>query len=514
MYIDSHRVLKSLRWDLGIKQLRTPYTSPTSELVDTFSGSGTYNPAAAEIASQVRCDRSLDPDAVGRLLQILEVFNKQPGHLNRDQVLKKLIDKQSSIGNLLLDIPVVSELRRVIKHYIGESPDGFEDLVRHGPGATAEKALFDDKWHALRSRPRALEYCFSAIDPINRLSSSPVDVPARVIVVEKNYKGGRVIAAEQASRQFVQQGLGRLIIERLKFNARIDVSDVDAHVRFLRQNLTDSTTVDLSDASDYVSVGLVNALFPRKWARVLNAARSHSLNVSGVVMKTKTMALMGNGFCFPVLTTICAALCASASGSWRAHKTWSVFGDDIIIAHPFYYRLRALIARAGLIINDEKTFTPDRNFAETCGVDLVRSTGTNVRPRFIRFHDRISDFKDLIKLCDFQRYAGYAAWDETASYLRGEAVKSGAVFAACDPPNLPGWIYDSKAPQFINSRNSRWNRKLQRLEVISYQGNDPKRDVSLDVGESWAKATFGSQALCETLSRSGRFKKTWVPLGP
>jgi len=514
MNVDTRRVLKSLHWDLGIRRENDSFSTAITDLVNEFSDTKTYNLAAGELAHEVRIAEGLDASRVYRYVQILDAFTKQPGNLDRSTVIAKLLEKQNRIGCVSLDTHHIAELRRIILYWISSGPDGFEDLVKHGPGATADRVLFDDKWHALRDRPPSLKNLYASVDPIERLSvSSTNDYPARVIVVEKNYKGGRVIAAEQTSRQFVQQGLGRLLVSRLERRANIHISDVDRHVEFLRNTLDSSVTVDLSDASDYVSAGLIAALFPRKWVQALMAARSHKFEADNLVSGTRTMSMMGSGTCFPVLTIVCAALCALASGRWKAHSVWSVFGDDIIIAEPFYWRLRNLIARAGLLINYKKTFTPDCNFAETCGVDLVRTCKTNVRPKFVRFHDRISDIKDLIKLCEFQRYVGYAGYNQTASYLR-KIAQNFTCFSACDAPDLPGWVVDEKAPSYLDQKWSRWNKRLQRLEVKAYVGWDPERVSSMDVGESWAKATFGSDTQCETLSRSNRFKISWIPLVP
>lgn len=518
MQVNPSRVLKSLYRDLGFHQLQVPELGSRvgdilEEYIDDLDG---FRREGSILCQEIRANdtyRAMSPSDARRVFQFFGVFDKTPGNLKRDEVLHRLITKQPKIGNVLLDEPDIRRLRRIIRAWIGDTPWGdAEKLPKHGPGATAEKAIWDDKWHALRSRPASLEKLYSVIDPMGRLPLKSVDDhPARVIVVEKNWKGGRVIAAEQTSRQFVQQALGRVMIDRLKRKASIDITDAARHILFLKDRLSDAVTIDLSDASDFLSVKLVAALFPREWCRALFASRSPKLAVQGSVIKTKTFASMGNGFCFSVLTVVCGALCAHASGRWRSYKDWSVYGDDIIIISRHYDKVRQLIMRAGLVINDDKTFTPDCPFAETCGVDYWRLTRTNVRPKYFRAHLKLTDNHDLVKLAEFQRYAVAAGWTQTSAYL-GSLLGRDYPLQCNEVIDLPGWVWHPNAPGRATHPHLRMNKRYQRLEGRAFVGSDPRRTAALAEGESWAKATFGGDVQCETLSRSRKLKLKWLPV--
>lgn len=517
------KLLRSIIWDACIRQQSNQWAAAILEFQrkelpkdDTdldqwlaFSG-----PLASEIR---RLGYPLSGQHAASLIFVCDFLKKVPGARREDAVLHDFRERMMNAGNCVhLKEPWVRKLKKIVKFWLAEGPDGFEDEVRHGPGATAEKALWDDKYHALRYRSLRIEGLWKRIDPLGRLTHVKLaDIPSRVLVVEKDRKGGRIIAAEQATQQFVQQGLGRVMKSRLERFARLTcLGDREKHIQFLKDRINDRTTVDLSSASDFVTMPLAAAIFPRGWMQSMSAARSPKLSISDDVLKTKTLALMGNGFCFTALTTVCAALCALVTGDWVAGKSWSVFGDDIVIDDRYYQQLQYVLVCAGLVVNYDKTYRPEHPFAETCGTDLWRSDLTNVRPKFLRASVGVMvTVKDLPKLCEFQRYLATRRFDEAASYMAKVICDAGIVLLGQYPVKQM-WTCTSNLIYSIGVLDhddlfsrSKWSKRCDCLRIKDLKLVSPRRRSSLDAGESWAKATFaGSAVEHETLTRTGQWR--------
>lgn len=466
----------------------------------------TFQASAAKVADDIRSGEiQMGSDEASRSFQFLCVLQKMPGAKDTTRVLERLVAKQVLIGNVHFKTSTMTSARRYIMSILNRC-DVFE-LAAHGPGATAERSLYDDKYNDLKARPLATNWLYAHLDPLERVS--PVirrDVPSRVIVVEKNWKGGRVIAAEQTSRQFLQQSIGRTIKACLE-KGGLDLTVNDRHKRFLMSGLEHLVTVDLSDASDFISMRLAHGLLPPKWMKLINSTRSPVLDVPGYgIVKTKTVASMGNGYCFALLSLICAAACCTVTGDYKPYRTWSVWGDDIIIHSRYYQKLVELLTQWGLVVNYDKTFHPWQPFAETCGMDLWRTDGRNVRPRYLRCPAKFSttDQRAVEKLRSFQRFATNAGLTLTSRYLFNilapmyadhritRKLFRGHILHAPMFTDIPGYINVQSSISDISRKATRWNRQLHRLEVLSLSAKPKSRCTTLDEAGSWTKAFFGS----------------------
>jgi len=465
----------------------------------------TFQASAARVADSIRSGEiQMGSDEASRSFQFLCVLQKMPGAKDTTEVLNKLVSKQTLIGNVHFKTSSMLAARRYV-HGVLNAVDVFEPC-KHGPGATAEKSLYDDKYYDLKRRPRATNWLYAQLDPLRRIA--PVqfdDVPSRVIVVEKNWKGGRVIAAEQTSRQFLQQSIGRTIKAALE-KSGLDLTENGKHKSFLMSGLEHLVTVDLSDASDFVSMRLAHGIIPSNWMKLINSTRSKVLDVPGHgLMKTKTVASMGNGYCFALLSLVCSAACCTVTGNSRPYKTWSVWGDDIIIHSRYYQKLVELLTQWGLIVNYEKTFQPSQPFAETCGMDIWRCDGRNVRPHYLRCPAKFSttDQRAVEKLRSFQRFATNSGLSLTASYLydilapmytdtlENRKLFRGLVLRSPMFTDIPGHINEAPGGT-CDPKVIRYNPNLQRRECLALSARPKRRNTSLDASGSWTKAFFGS----------------------
>lgn len=462
------------------------------------------------VADKIRAEeidvpvRSMRP-----ILIALSCLKKVPGATHQDRVIAEFTARMASQQ----PVHIPSRYYDVLRRYISSVLDEVEDfIICHGPGATAEKAIADDKWFYMRAVPnKTLPLCHM-IDPLKRVPWTVKEAQSRVLVVEKDYRGGRIIAAEPTVLQFFQQGIGSGI-----FNALVKrgyhLLDSQRHAEYmLKFGFGATATIDLKDASDRLQWSLIEELFPNHWVELLQMSRSESLKLpNGDTIPNTAAATMGNGFCFPILTLVCGAACAAVTGDWSG-RTWSVFGDDIILPEGSVDRVIHLLACFGLSINHGKSFRGQTKFRESCGVDLFE--GYAVRPIFLR--GRLGgDIKDAVKGLQFAHKMWALGCQKTARFVSETFTDSVVGYGL--PHN--GW-----APAAQIKGPTRWSRTLHRMEAATIGFRDPDRVRNLDEPGSWLQSTFKRDRSersvtgqlrdwdLEVLTRTGIPHKKWAPI--
>lgn len=193
-------------------------------------------------------------------------------------------------------------------------------------------------------------------------------------------------------------------------------------------------TLDLSDASDHVSVELVERVLPQLWP-VLAKVRSEYVMTPIGIVPLGTYSPMGGGTCFSVMTTVILGIIAyafrSLHFSWHRER-WSVYGDDIIVPIWICDYVMDLLERAGLVINAAKSCFSGR-YVESCGLELYR--GCDITPCYLK--------DDLTTL--------------EASKVEQIAQKMCELF-----PSTLGEILAISDPV----RGTRWNKNLQERELL------------------------------------------------
>jgi hypothetical protein len=202
----------------------------------------------------------------------------------------------------------------------------------------------------------------------------------RVEFVPKNWKTHRSIACEPTHVLPLQLAAGNYIANALK-EWRIDLRDQSLNQEKARQGSIDGSfaTIDLSMASDTLSINTVYDLLPEGWSQLLNDFRSKGgrLPDGGFVSYAK-FSSMGNGFTFPLETLIFTAACRAVGST-----EYTVYGDDIIVESGLVKDLLLLLKYLGFTVNDEKSFVdPDGRFRESCGSDWYN--GKIVTPIYAR----------------------------------------------------------------------------------------------------------------------------------
>lgn len=200
--------------------------------------------------------------------------------------------------------------------------------------------------------------------------------------VPKNYKTDRGICKEPDLNVVAQGHFGRVIQRALVERVGIDIRDQTRNQRLAREASVsgDIATLDLSAASDSISLELVYELLPLEWASALASARSDTCRLpSGEVVRLQKFSSMGNGFTFPLETLIFWALCTASMDNGTA----VVYGDDIIVPTRDADGVIAVLEDCGFRINKEKScVSPIILFRESCGCDYFG--GFDIRPHFVR----------------------------------------------------------------------------------------------------------------------------------
>jgi len=225
----------------------------------------------------------------------------------------------------------------------------------------------------------------------------------RLEFVPKNCKTYRAVTPSPNLDVMFQLGIGDYMTRRLrKFG--VDLSDQEASKSLARTgSLTGAlATLDLSSASDTISIELVYDLLPVDWANFLWSYRTPTVRYKDKVLKLQKFSSMGNGFTFPLESLIFWSLAqASINQVGPSERTCAVYGDDIIVPVECVAFLDELLTVCGFKLNKLKSFSSG-HFRESCGGDYL--WGYSVRPCYVK--DRLH-CSDLFVLHNYYVRNGY-----------------------------------------------------------------------------------------------------------
>lgn len=308
-------------------------------------------------------------------------------------------------------------MRRWIHHVLGESPDLLKvydgcdfgpgaNLGVHGNATNLYRKMFAESWTVTEA---AKLYVIGALKRNNNLSLHLLDekggyvcfdmdvLRERIIqrfrtvsynqlsFVPKTAKTDRSIAVEPLMNSFLQKGIDLVLRSKL-LRVGYDLSDQGRNQYLAKVGSVDSSyaTMDLSSASDSISVELARYLLPPAWFSLLNCARSPCYELGATKVAYEKFCSMGNGFCFPLETLIFAAAARAVMHERQdADRTHCVYGDDIVIPSDCFDNLKRLLGVIGFKVNSRKSFKTGP-FRESCGADWYK--GQDVRPVYVDYH--------------------------------------------------------------------------------------------------------------------------------
>ena len=229
----------------------------------------------------------------------------------------------------------LSRMRNFVRYVLGDSPD-LGQVYTHcsfGPGANVgvhgnatnvARKLLSSSWSV---SPGAFAYGYAALvgdSHVFELLARDTDDSRfysrdrelfyrayakrtqmvtynKIAFVPKTVKTHRAIAVEPLVNGYLQKGVD-VVMRHCLLRTGIDLSDQSINMKLAREGSLNDTedgfvTIDLSSASDSISIGLCENLLPPDWFAFLNAIRSKEYSSSGVVKRYHKFCSMGNGFC-------------------------------------------------------------------------------------------------------------------------------------------------------------------------------------------------------------------------
>jgi len=347
-----------------------------------------------------------------------------------------------------IEHPVIERAQRLLTRVLS-GLDLSDIQPGHGPGGVAEKLDRVERW-GFDTWPKRAEryYPYSVYGTPSFLGICEMGPPklvdkssTRCCLVPKDFKGPRLISAESAATQYLQQGqmrkMMRYIDRHWLLSRSIQLEDQTFNQKMCQKSYDNGLcTLDLSNASDNVSAVLVWHLLrgvPRLRSQLF-ATRSQTIQFVGERVVLASFSPMGSAVCFPVETLVFWSL--SMASIRYVHSQWAkagygsslpslkesasslaVFGDDIII--PDYARdtlINALEA-VGCSVNRSKTCyaTP---FRESCGSEWYNGIDVSIT-RNKRYHyDSVRNIVTNPVLLDLQRKFFLQGLERTAALCR------------------------------------------------------------------------------------------------
>jgi len=345
-----------------------------------------------------------------------------------DRAVDEFVHRMSTLRSVRtpVHLPQLQLARRLLGRAL-KYLDLSDIVPGHGPGSVAERLDKFERWD-FSSWPvkaeRFYPYLGYGVHSLKALlAHAPVTylrkTQTRCCLVPKDFKGPRLISSEYSVNQYLQQGQLSALMKYVKrhplLSKSIKLDDQTFNQRLAMNSFADdSVTVDLSAASDTISVPLVWYLFGEvpEVRRRLMATRSDFMIHKDRKIKITSFAPMGSATCFPVETLVFWSLSMASilharrtdnlSASYAHSGSLGVFGDDIVIPRYALSSLESVLIAVGCSLNKSKTCV-ETPFRESCGSEWFNGIDvTVIRNRQFRYNQK-NKFRDYPVLLDLQR---------------------------------------------------------------------------------------------------------------
>lgn len=320
---------------------------------------------------------------------------------------------------------VLSSFEQILAHGMtgpgasrGATADDFYSKMFASPLTFTSQSLYDvyRRYVGRQDAWRDAElYRYSVYGHLDRVLDSN-----KLCFVPKKVDVSRCIAVEPSLNMFYQLGVKRILEKRLKSFFGIDLSTQQEKNRDLAQlgSMFEGSwaTIDLSSASDSLSLRMLRKFLPKEPLGFLEALRSPYMELppemGGGRVALEMISTMGNGYTFPLQTILFACIVVAAHRTHslrldrpsgppdrrhegnplcraevaveypRGHSigNFGVYGDDIVCRTEVLPSVLRLLDLLGFRVNGDKSFL-EGPFRESCGGDFWK--GHYVRPVFI-----------------------------------------------------------------------------------------------------------------------------------
>lgn len=453
-------------------------------------------------------------------------------------------DIEDRLGDLVLDKTDTTSLRRILSCLL--PPFSWSDLrPKFGPGSVQERGIHGriDKLRNLRYDPVIDRFLLhghigmygygadhgiqarkiipdpSAWTPARGVSSRI----ARLMFVPKNLKTARSICMEPNTLMFFQQSIMRRFLELIGSSSMSNFIDIEDQSRnqelcFHGSYTSEIDTLDLSAASDSLSLDLVRSVFPPSWQIPMIASRSHSAILpDGTIRSLKKFAPMGSALCFPTQCIIFASVCIYAAClytyevenvdidflDWLTDNTievvvsrfsryfkgysryqfqpLAVYGDDICVDGRLTDTVKSILSRLGFTVNDSKSFCGSQSFRESCGKFYL--DGNDITPLYFRVKgvkakltsSHVVSQVHLINECRIRQYRSLYRFLHNSLItwgclrrFRNKVSKKNSIPYVSDPNTFGIYVPEPKNSHLEHREHPDYQRTEIRCWTISY----------------------------------------------
>lgn len=484
--------------------------------------------------------QDFDSSSLVDLIQVSFLFYKLelPSDPRREKkVIQNFIDTEKELSGLriLNDDPILFMAQDMIGKHFAEL-DLTNLKPKHGPGCVATGEKFELKWQFKRKYldiHRVFPYYEYFVPSRNALLDSipaykklenQVSGVAKVCLVPKDSRGPRLISMEPLEYQFIQQSLkGALydFIERKCPFTRgyVNFTDqgINRQLAYKNSLSREYATLDMKDASDRVSLQLVEILFAKApdLLKALKATRTKSTCLpDGRVLPLAKFAPMGSALCFPVEALVFYTLAKAIMKQERIYGDVYVYGDDLIVPRKLAAFLFELFPNYGLKFNEDKCFI-NGYFRESCGLDAYKGIiCTPIRMRHLvpKTTKNASAVVSAVELSNLLYQKGY--W-KTAAYLQGLIPLRKVPVT---PVGSEGFSFLSYGSFSVTTGDlkglgtGRWNREYQRQEYKLWQMRIKTRVNKVDSWQRLFMNLLDQHVGKYAVSQAAALKLRWLPI--
>lgn len=436
-----------------------------------------------------------DINVIRFIRQVSFMFYKLEGAYPTEIVEEKIdefVETDKLIPEYLSVTPAIAAVAETAQDVVRHLFLGFEHgdiLPCPGPGQNASHreryTLYEPvvKYRKLHEKYPYYKYFYCGtphlLDRVHSYRAMPVhdESVSLLACVPKDSRGPRLICMEPPEFMWIQQGLGRKMVQHLESHrmSRGQVNFTDQTINGELARVGSETqmwaTLDMKEASDRIGRDLVAYLFdgvPALRDALLSATTDWVLTPRGAIRKRK-FASMGSALCFPVMSVVHYALGLAAISVETGRSTMAlakslyVYGDDLIVRTEYADHLLRNFPDFGLKFNQSKCCVKG-SFRESCGVDafkghtitplrvkkisLSKKDGTSIQSALAVFHG----------LLDRGLWCTARVWQEWISATVSLPCVS-------DSSSALGWVVPKR---FVTAANvetqRRYNKRLQCFE--------------------------------------------------
>lgn len=365
------------RWRNANCDLSESASTYITNLLGEIGCEGTF---AVDYLRSEYLSKYLDEDTTPAALRKSNAIRKWLSTEEKNSITNRILEHRDPGYNIIPRVSYSSFLRfarRIISDVLGTLNDSIVLGSYSGGASTSRRRLMSSPAHKLSGQADTTVAASAFVDIIYR--EAPMlrqfgtfdylqDVEGSVLfTVPKKTDIDRCACKEPDLNMYLQKGVGSYIRKRL-LRFGINLNDQSINRKLAAKGALDNSiaTLDLSSASDTITIGCVEALLPTEWFLYLNDIRSHKVLVDGVYHRMEMFSSMGNGFTFELESLIFWALTRTTLYFEGISGVVSVYGDDIICPSSGADMVSWVLQEFGFAVNPEKSFITGP-FRESCG---------------------------------------------------------------------------------------------------------------------------------------------------